>query len=146
MADLFHVFELCDGVQVFSREEALPNCDAVIDDHGVLFCDNDVFIKMPENRTAFDDEVERALSQLFRPQVMKQDASKAFVRVITGVKPKRVSTKKAQVVEVAEVVEELSEEEDEEEEEEMNQDEDCDLVVNETDEDEDEEAAETDDE
>ena len=123
-----YTFQIDRGVHVYSNPESKSQYD---DANGALLQFDDIFFNPSEKRPANENEINEALSKLKVARIPNADLSSALVRVLSGVKPKRVSKAKNSIpvkLEVDSVAEddydENVDEEEEEEEDEDNEDED----------------------
>jgi hypothetical protein len=120
-----YTFEIDRGVHVYSNPESKSQYD---DANGALLQFDDIFFNSAKKRPANEVELNEALGNLKVARIPNADVSSALVRVLSGVKPKRVSKAKSAVpikVENDSVVEDdyddEVDEEDEDDEEEDNE-------------------------
>jgi len=119
--DYARVFEIGNGIHVFSMQEESP-CDVV---KGMIFAAEDIFVHLSQKRAATQAELHAAIASKSEASIPESEASYATIRMLSGIKPKRVAKAKAK----PEVIRELSvssedEEEDEEEDESEEEEED----------------------
>lgn len=120
----FHTFELSGGVHVYSKSEGDITQEAVDEANGALLFFDDIFFNAKENRAATEEEMHDAILGLAVAKIPNFDGSAALVRVLSGIKPKRISKAKV-VIKEPEFENDYDEvDEDEESEEEESQDDD----------------------
>lgn len=128
-----HAFGLSGGVHVYSNpDNNTIVTDAIDDANGALLCLDDIFYHVGENRAATENEMNAAILDLPIAKIPDFEGSAALVRVLSGIKPKRVSRSKvlAKEPEVENDYDEVDDDEesddsddDEEDEEELEDDE-----------------------
>ena len=93
----FHLFDIGNGIHIYTN----PDSDSPYDEvNGILIQYDDIFYNVDNKRPASEDELNETLRSLKTAKIPNSVVSSAMVRVLSGIKPKRVSKAKIVTVEV----------------------------------------------